>query len=1301
MFRRFPARLAVLALVALCAAFAQPAFAQKIFINEFYRAGNLNNTDEWIEVVLTESMTAAQLEGFYVGDSTGTRAAKFSGYRFTNMGAIAANFPAGTVIVVTGSGGPAQDLSYDPGAGDWNLVLPTPGSNITGNGSAGDLAGTDVAYVDTNGTNGDVSMSADGFAVTWTSPASGAFALLADVAIGAPGNNTGAVLASDLAGATTAANWTLSVALASMTPGQPNGGANTTYIDSLRGPAPAAPIVSLAAGPSVAEGNPPTANTLTFEVNVSPAPTAGNPVEFDVSVSGDNTRFSYAGPASIVVTDATPLPVEIEVSTVPNLAADGDSVVTLTLANFTGTDAAQDDPIDTDGTITDDDLAFDAIHTIQGSGQLSPRDGDVVTTRGVVTGVRSNAFYIQTPDADIDADPATSEGLYVYVGVPANMPPGLAVGDLVFVQGTVDEFVPPADPNQLPVTELVAPITVTPIDTAQPLPTPIAIVPDPAGALDQLERFEFMRVSVPDYTVTAPTSASADESFGVVTGTERPFREPGVDAHDCGANLPPEAPANVPCWDTNPELLRLKTNLLTGGAAIPLRSGTQLLNVVGVLDYAFRRYTILTRNAEPFTVVPGTGASGTPAAMPTATELTIGGFNVENLAGPSGTTYERKANKIATTVVDYMHLPDILGFIEVADLATLEDVADRIGALAAANDPDYSAQLLATSGSQRLGFLIKNREVAPGVPRVEVLDIDEYGADLHVICPDGVSETIGLLNDRAPLVMDVVVNAPNGASYPMFVINNHLKSLIGTDSTDDAGAEYACFNDPDNPGGGEGRRNRAKRQQNAEYLTLLVDNLQTANPGKPIVLVGDFNAFQFNDGYADLMNTINGTPTPDDETVVPDDGLDLVDPDLVNLTELVDDEERYSYVFEGNAQVLDHILANQAVIDTTLDFRRETPRVNSDFTTVDATDTGVPFANSDHDPALGFFDVVVFHTADLVVSLDADLADASVGDVVTYEYAVQNNGGDAAIAPVVTLSLPAGTGFVSLVNGPAWSCVTPAVGTSGDVTCQTPSLANGADAEFTVAAELLPAAAGTTVTATATATADSTDPVAPNTASFDTIVEAINVPPAFDPDVYAFTVDAGATPGTEIGGVSATDADGDTLAYAITAGNTGNSFAIDATGTITVADSALLTEGASFTLTVTATDPDGAFDEATVDIDVPAAPAEPIFDPDSYSFEIDEDATNGTVVGQVSATHADGDTLDYAIDAGNTGNVFAIDPATGVITVADASQLVAGSYSLEVSATDDSGDTATAPVEVIVNDVPPAGTAIFADGFED
>jgi uncharacterized protein len=216
--------------LALCAA---PARAQQIIINELYRGGNLTTTDEFIELLILQDLTAAQLNGFFVGDSTGTKTSKFSAYDFTNMGNIASTFRAGTLIVVGGTGAVTQDTTYNPTGGDWNILLNAGGSFLpnANAGNNGDIAGDDIVWVDT--VNTGATISANGAAVD-IGTAIGAFTAAATTDLGVVNNNSGAALTSNAAGAGNAANWTVNIAQASMTAGQPNGGANTTFINSLR-----------------------------------------------------------------------------------------------------------------------------------------------------------------------------------------------------------------------------------------------------------------------------------------------------------------------------------------------------------------------------------------------------------------------------------------------------------------------------------------------------------------------------------------------------------------------------------------------------------------------------------------------------------------------------------------------------------------------------------------------------------------------------------------------------------------------------------------------------------------------------------------------------------------------------------------------------------------------------------------------------------------------------------------------------------------------------------------------------------
>lgn len=221
-------RLASLAFVA-GAALALPtlASAQKIVVNELYRGGNLESTDEYLELLVVEDLTAAELNTFLYGDSTSSTASKFGAYQFTGMENIAAIFPAGTIIVMGGATAPfVEDTSFDPDNGDWNIELIFGSARITKVGSLGDYAGTDVAWVDT-AASGDT-ISADGFAVNWDSTP-GTFGGNANVTVAVPANNTNLFVSGP--SHTEPDDWSSG---GTLTHGEPNGGENTAYIETLR-----------------------------------------------------------------------------------------------------------------------------------------------------------------------------------------------------------------------------------------------------------------------------------------------------------------------------------------------------------------------------------------------------------------------------------------------------------------------------------------------------------------------------------------------------------------------------------------------------------------------------------------------------------------------------------------------------------------------------------------------------------------------------------------------------------------------------------------------------------------------------------------------------------------------------------------------------------------------------------------------------------------------------------------------------------------------------------------------------------
>ena len=95
----------------------------------------------------------------------------------------------------------------------------------------------------------------------------------------------------------------------------------------------------------------------------------------------------------------------------------------------------------------------------------------------------------------------------------------------------------------------------------------------------------------------------------------------------------------------------------------------------------------------------------------------------------------------------------------------------------------------------------------------------------------------------------------------------------------------------------------------------------------------------------------------------------------------------------------------------------------------------------------------------------------------------------------------------------------------------------------------------------------------------------------------------------------------------------------------------------------------------------------PVFEEDAFAFSIKETASVGAAVGVASATDPNGDTLTYTIASGNEDGNFAIDTATGAITVAGALDFeTAASYTLTVQASDGT-NTVTVTVEIDVTEV--------------
>jgi uncharacterized protein len=635
-----------------------------------------------------------------------------------------------------------------------------------------------------------------------------------------------------------------------------------------------------------------------------------------------------------------------------------------------------------------------SIDQIQGSGDTSPYVGQMVETEGVVTALKYNGFFIQTPDGQGDNDPNTSEGIFVYT---SSAPPATAVaGNLVQVAGTVSEYIPSSDPYSPSFTELTSP-AVTVISTGNPLPAPINLTTtdlNPSVPYDNLEKYEGMRVHVDSLTVTSPTQGTVDEVnataasnglfFGVLTGTPRPFREPGVELPD---PLPPGSPPNVPRFDDNPEHIRVDTWGSSASTPVDVTSGAVVTNLTGPLDYGYRNYSLVQDPGVPLGVTGN--VSATPAPTPTSDEFTVSSFNLERFYDDvddpntqdvvlTPQAYANRLVKASLAIRNVLLTPDILGVEEMENLSTLQALAAQIDSDAEAAGqipPHYQCYLEEGNDISgiNVGFLINTSKIT-------VSSVVQMGKDTTYIDP--ITGLPAILNDRPPLVLQGFVGRPGSdIQQPLTVIVNHLRSLSGIDDPND------------------GVRVRAKREAQCEYLAGLLQSYQSSAPGTYLASIGDYNAYQFNDGYVDVMGCVYGNPVPADQVVVA--SPDLVDPNLTDLITTMDPSQQYSYTYDGDAEAIDHIVVDGPLL--VKETRMVYPRNNADFPETYRNNITRPERNSDHDPDVAYFGLPPVEVTNSVRVLKSQLHYIQAYHIWAGTVAIQNIGAATLTGPLQLL----------------------------------------------------------------------------------------------------------------------------------------------------------------------------------------------------------------------------------------------------------------------------------------------------------
>ncbi|MEL7059979.1 MAG: hypothetical protein AAGN46_08140 [Acidobacteriota bacterium] len=569
------------------------------------------------------------------------------------------------------------------------------------------------------------------------------------------------------------------------------------------------------------------------------------------------------------------------------------------------------------GTIDNDDaLAALEIFEIQGSGDASPfADMEVTTEDNVVFAVGPEGFFMQTPDARDDGDAATSNGIYVFTGTA----PTVAVGDLVDVTGDVVELF-----DEL--TEFTNSPIVTIGSSGNPLPAPIvfdASTPSgdpsmPSCPSDNFECFEGMYVRLDDGTVTAGNLTFGSDPIAevtVVANSTRPFRETGVEFPGLGGG--------IPIFDGNPEILELDPDKL--GLPNQVISGGSRFSTEGGLGFEFGDFEIW-----PSSLVVTPEPALDPVREASSVELTIGTLNMfrffDDVADGSeqvvsSAEYQCRRDKFVAYIDQAMRNPHVIAVQEVEKEDVLVDLAADI---MAAGGPTYTAELVEGNdvGGIDVGYLVDSS--------VTIDQVTQLGAAELNSC-DG-----SLLHDRPPLLLEAT--DANGTAFAVLVV--HARSLGGIDDAGDT-----CNSNP------SVQRVRQKRLEQAQSIGQMVEDFQTTNPTVPLVVIGDFNAFEFTDGYVDLIGQITGAVDPVLNELSE---LPIPDPGLINATLAVPQEERYSFIFNGSAQVLDHALLTQPALEVFQSFEFAGGNADAARILLDSCDAllapdELPLRASDHD----------------------------------------------------------------------------------------------------------------------------------------------------------------------------------------------------------------------------------------------------------------------------------------------------------------------------------------------------------------
>lgn len=713
---------------------------------------------------------------------------------------------------------------------------------------------------------------------------------------------------------------------------------------------------------SLNEGN---SGTTSFDFTVSlSAPAGAGGVTFDIATqdnsatTADNDYQTNALTGQTIAQGNSTYTFSVLVN--GDAAAESDETFFVNVTNVTGATVGDGQG---QGTIVNDDtcgLPATFIHDIQGSGLSSPMNGTTgVTIEGIVVGDyqgtgQFGGYHVQEQDSDADADPATSEGIFVF-----NTAFPVSVGDKVRVIGNVFEFTS----SGITLTELTSVTNVVVCSTGNSVtPTSINF---PVAAVSDLEAYEGMLVTFPQQLTVSETFTlgrfgevvlSADGRLMIPTHVTTPGA-PALAVQDENNRR------RITLDDGNNQQNIDPTIYPAGGLSAfnTLRSGYTVNNLTGVLEQRFGVYRVQPVGAVNFNA--DNPRPDTPEAVSGTVKVVAANvlnyFNGDGLGGGFPTArgantpaeFQRQRDKIINALAAMNG--DVVGLMEIENDATpnsaIEDLVAGLNNTMGAGTYDFINTGIVGTDAIRVALIYKPATVTP--------------AGNFAILNTAVDPRFIDTKNRPALAQTFTQNA-TGAKFTVVV--NHLKSK-GSDCND--------VGDPDT-GDGQGNCNLT-RTKAAEALIDWIASDPTASGDADAIIIGDLNSYAREDPITTLENG-----------------------GYLNLIADLIGGDAYSYVFGAQSGYLDHALANASLAPqvtgvaewhinadepVALDYNVEFKTANQINTFYDPG----AFRASDHDPIIVGLDLDAPPVADTNGPYDVDEG----GSVTLNASATDPNGG--------------------------------------------------------------------------------------------------------------------------------------------------------------------------------------------------------------------------------------------------------------------------------------------------------------------